>query len=173
MASIQLRARGEFAPSPATPLAICRERLAALHDMRALLAAARRLGARRGSGGRAARRAGGGAAVAVAGAAGGAGASAGAGAGGGGVSVARAIDPSRAPGPVAGAPPGALATADWPGVYTGGSSSIVYSRTRRPRAQFTSTSSVTKGSEIASVDLSLMTWRPSGVRTVFSCTPLR
>src|SRR5712675_2308842 len=42
---------------------------------------------------------------------------------------ARAIAPSRAPEPVAGALTGEPATPDWPGVYTGGSSSMVYSRT--------------------------------------------
>src|ERR1700726_3134944 len=86
---------------------------------------------------------------------------------------ARAIAPSRTPEPVTGALTGALATADWPGVYTGGSSNMVYSRTRWPRAQLTSTSSVIKGSEIASVDLSLSIWRPSGVRTVRIWTPVR
>src|SRR5882762_312183 len=91
----------------------------------------------------------------------------------GGGSPARAIAPSRAPEPVAGALTGEPATPDWPGVYTGGSSSMVYSRTRWPRAQFTSTSSVIKGSEIASVDLSLSIWRPSGARTVRTCTPAR
>src|SRR6266446_6529275 len=60
-------------------------------------------------------------------------AAAGAGAG----SPARAIAPSRLPAPVAGALTGEPDTADWPGVYTGGSSSMVYSRTRWPRAQFT------------------------------------
>src|ERR1700680_1313508 len=97
----------------------------------------------------------------------------GAGAAAAGLSALRAIAPSRAPGPVAGALTGALATADWPGVYTGGSSNIVYSRTRWPRAQLTSTSSVIKGSEIASVDLSLSIWRPSGVRTVRIWRPER
>src|ERR1700721_2958582 len=81
-------------------------------------------------------------------------------------SAPRAIAPSRTPEPVTGALTRELATADWPGVYTGGSSNMVYSRTRWPRAQLTSTSSVIKGSEIASVDLSLSIWRPSGVRTV-------
>ena len=56
---------------------------------------------------------------------------------------------------------GALATADSPGAYTGGSSSIVYSRTRWPRDQLTSTSSVTNGSVIGSVECSWMVWRPS------------
>src|SRR5882672_7877394 len=79
----------------------------------------------------------------------------GAGAAAAGFSALRAISPSRTPEPVAGALTGALATADLPGVYTGGSSNMVYSRTRWPRAQLTSTSSVIKGSEIASVDLSL------------------
>src|SRR5580692_7848073 len=37
----------------------------------------------------------------------------------------RAIAPSRTPEPVTGALTGVLATADWPGVYTGGSSNIV------------------------------------------------
>src|ERR1700730_7900196 len=78
----------------------------------------------------------------------------------------RAIAPSRTPEPVTGALTAVFAAADWPGVYTGGSSNMVYSRTRWPRAQLTSTSSVMKGSEIASVDLSLSIWRPSGMRTV-------
>src|ERR1700681_466143 len=97
----------------------------------------------------------------------------GAGAAAAGFSALRAIAPSRTPEPVAGALTGALATADLPGVYTGGSSNMVYSRTRWPRAQLTSTSSVIKGSEIASVDLSLSIWRPSGVRTVRIWTPVR
>src|SRR6516162_5624163 len=92
---------------------------------------------------------------------------------GAGASAARAIVPSCEPPPTAGALSGALATCDRPGVNTGGSSSMVYSRTSLPRAQFTSTSSVTKGSEIGSVDLSLMTSRPSPVFTVFTCTPER
>ena len=96
----------------------------------------------------------------------------GAGAAGAG-SASRAIAPSRTPEPVAGALTGALATAEPPGVYTGGSSSTVYSRTRCPRDQFTSSSSVIKGSEIASVDLSLSIWRPSGARTVRTWTPAR
>src|SRR6266480_6704771 len=91
----------------------------------------------------------------------------------GGGSALRAIAPSRTPEPVAGALTGALATAEPPGVYTGGSSNMVYSRTRWPRAQFTSSSSVIKGSEIASVDLSLSICRPSGVRTARTCTPAR
>src|SRR6266550_50442 len=97
---------------------------------------------------------------------------AGGGAAGGG-SALRAIAPSRTPEPVAGALTGALATAEPPGVYTGGSSNMVYSRTRWPRAQFTSSSSVIKGSEIASVDLSLSICRPSGARTERTCTPAR
>src|ERR1700694_1402499 len=97
----------------------------------------------------------------------------GAGAAAAGFSALRAIAPSRTPEPVAGALTGALATADLPGVYTGGSSNMVYSRTRWPRAQLTSTSSVIKGSEIASVDLSLSIWRPSGVRTVRIWRPER
>src|ERR1700731_4301018 len=92
---------------------------------------------------------------------------------GAGLWAPRAIAPSRTPEPVTGALTGALATADWPGVYTGGSSNMVYSRTRWPRAQLTSTSSVMKGSEIASVDLSLSIWRPSGMRTVRIWTPVR
>src|SRR5256885_16254666 len=93
--------------------------------------------------------------------------------GAGGGSASRAIAPSRTPEPVAGALTGALATAEPPGVYTGGSSNMVYSRTRWPRDQFTSTSSVMKGSEIASVDLSLSIWRPSSARTVRTWTPAR
>ena len=50
---------------------------------------------------------------------------------------------------------------------------MVYSRTSRPCDQFTSTSSVIKGSEIGSVDLSVMTVRPSGLRTERTCTPER
>src|SRR4030088_129136 len=84
----------------------------------------------------------------------------------GGGAAPRAVAPSRTPEPVTGALTAVLATADWPGVYTGGSSNMVYSRTRWPRAQLTSTSSVMKGSEIASVDLSLSIWRPSGMCTV-------
>src|ERR1700692_3951014 len=45
--------------------------------------------------------------------------------------AARSIAPSRVAAPVAGALTGALATADRAGAYTGGSRSIVYSRTRR------------------------------------------
>ncbi len=85
----------------------------------------------------------------------------------------RAIEPSRVPLPVAGAARGALATAEGLGVYTGGSSSIVYSRIRSPCDQVTCTSRVTNGSVIGSVDFSLTTWRPSGVRTTFSETLLR
>src|SRR5271156_760030 len=40
-------------------------------------------------------------------------------------------------GAVVGAATGAADAADSPGVYTGGSSSTVYSRIKRPRAQFT------------------------------------
>src|ERR1700688_4149814 len=64
--------------------------------------------------------------------------------------AARSIAPSRVAAPAAGALSVALATADCAGAYTGGSRSMVYSRTRRPRDQFTSTSKVTKGSEIGS-----------------------
>src|ERR1700693_6281156 len=84
--------------------------------------------------------------------------------------AARSIAPSRVAAPVAGALTGALATADCAGAYTGGSRSMVYSRTRRPRDQFTSTSKVTKGSEIGSVDLSRMICRPSVARSVRTCT---
>src|SRR6516162_466549 len=90
-----------------------------------------------------------------------------------GVTAERAIVPSRVPAPAAGALTGALATCERPGVNTGGSSSMVYSRTSLPRAQLTSTSSVRKGSEMGSVDLSLITSRPSPVFTVFTCTPER
>jgi hypothetical protein len=48
-----------------------------------------------------------------------------------------------------------------PGVYTGGSSSTVYSRIKRPRAQFTSTRNVTNGSGIASVECTSRASRPS------------
>src|ERR1700730_17089785 len=157
MASIQLRVRGDFALSAAVLLAIpesvsprwttCIE--AAPASVLAALAP----------------RAGVGAAPAAP--------DSGAGAAAAGFSALRAIAPSRTPEPVAGALTGALATADLPGVYTGGSSNMVYSRTRWPRAQLTSTSSVIKGSEIASVDLSLSIWRPSGVRTVRIWTPVR
>src|SRR5258708_11420895 len=51
-----------------------------------------------------------------------------------------------------GAVTGAALLAVSPGVYTGGSSNTVYSRIRRPRAQFTSTKNVTKGSGIASLE---------------------
>src|ERR1700722_9643094 len=51
-----------------------------------------------------------------------------------------------------GALTGAALLAVSPGVYTGGSSRTVYSRIRRPRAQFTSTRNVTKGSGMASVE---------------------
>src|SRR5579862_1368971 len=89
------------------------------------------------------------------------------------VSALRGIAPSRVPAPVEGALSAAPAAAEGPGVYTGGSSSMVYSRTRCPCDQFTSSSSVINGSEIASVDLSLRTWRPSGVRAMRTCTPAR
>src|SRR5215472_15448995 len=92
---------------------------------------------------------------------------------GAGASAARAIVPSCVPPPTVGALTGALATFGCPGVNTGGSSSMVYSRTSLPRAQFTSTSSVTKGSEMGSVDLSLIISRPSPIFTVFTCTPER
>ena len=48
-----------------------------------------------------------------------------------------------------------------PGVYTGGSSSTVYSRINRPRAQLTSTRKVTKGSGIESVERTNKASRPS------------
>ena len=117
MASIQLRARGEFAPSPATPLAIC-ERVSPRCTSVSALLVARGLAAAAGSaaGARGWHAPEAALPVAVAGAAAVAGASAGAGAGGGAGSVARAIDPSRAPGPVAAGATGALATADSPGV---------------------------------------------------------
>ena len=56
---------------------------------------------------------------------------------------------------------GAAELARSPGVYTGGSSNTVYSRIRRPRAQFTSTKKVTKGSGIESVERTCNTSRPS------------
>src|SRR5580704_18994186 len=62
---------------------------------------------------------------------------------------------------VVGALTGAALLAVSPGVYTGGSSSTVYSRIRRPRAQLTSTKKVTKGSGIASVERTSRTSRPS------------
>src|SRR5450432_3417904 len=55
-------------------------------------------------------------------------------------------------GALVGAVTGAALLAVSPGVYTGGSSNTVYSRIKRPRAQFTSTKKVTKGSGIASVE---------------------
>src|ERR1700688_18232 len=60
-----------------------------------------------------------------------------------------------------GALTGAALLAVSPGVYTGGSSRTVYSRIRRPRAQFTSTRNVTKGSGIASVECTSKASRPS------------
>src|SRR5450631_2113434 len=62
---------------------------------------------------------------------------------------------------VVGAATGADERALSPGVYTGGSSSTVYSRIRRPRAQFTSTRKVTNGSGMESVDRTKRTSRPS------------
>ena len=62
---------------------------------------------------------------------------------------------------VVGAATGAEERALSPGVYTGGSSSTVYSRIRRPRAQFTSTKKVTNGSGMESVDRTSRTSRPS------------
>src|SRR5579862_5658134 len=62
---------------------------------------------------------------------------------------------------VAGAVTGADELAFSPGVYTGGSRSTVYSRIRRPRAQFTSTRKVTNGSGIASLERTSKTSRPS------------
>src|SRR5882757_1960175 len=62
---------------------------------------------------------------------------------------------------VVGAATGADERALSPGVYTGGSSSTVYSRIRRPRAQFTSTRKVTNGSGMESVDRTNRTSRPS------------
>ena len=48
-----------------------------------------------------------------------------------------------------------------PACTPGGSSSTVYSRIKRPRAQFTSTRKVTNGSGMASVELTNRTSRPS------------
>jgi hypothetical protein len=62
---------------------------------------------------------------------------------------------------VLGAVTGAEEPAFSPGVYTGGSSSTVYSRIKWPRAQLTSTKKVTKGSGIDSVERTLKTSRPS------------
>jgi hypothetical protein len=64
-------------------------------------------------------------------------------------------------GAVLGAVTGAVVLAFSPGVYTGGSRSTVYSRIKRPRAQFTSTRKVTNGSGIASVERTSSTSRPS------------
>jgi NAD-dependent SIR2 family protein deacetylase len=47
------------------------------------------------------------------------------------------------------------------GMNTGGSSRTVYSRTRRPRAQAASTSSVTYGSVTERFDVTRMVARPS------------
>src|ERR1700694_338108 len=154
MASIQLRVRGDFASAPARLLPIP-ESVSPRWTTCIEAAPASVLAPRAGVG----------AALAAP--------DSGAGAAGAGFSALRAIAPSRTPEPVAGALTGALATADLPGVYRGGSSNMVYSRTRWPRAQLTSTSSVIKGSEIASVDLSLSIWRPSGVRTVRIWRPER
>ncbi len=60
-----------------------------------------------------------------------------------------------------GAATGAALLAVSPGVYTGGSSNTVYSRMRRPRAQFTSIKKVTNGSGIASVECTNKVSRPS------------
>src|SRR5580704_6325484 len=64
-------------------------------------------------------------------------------------------------GALVGAVTGVALLAVSPGVYTGGSSSTVYSRIRRPRAQLTSTKKVTKGSGIESVERTSKTSRPS------------
>ena len=70
------------------------------------------------------------------------------------------VGPAGAPAP-SGAATGAALLAGSPGVYTGGSSNTVYSRIRRPRAQFTSTKNVTNGSGMASVERTSKTSRPS------------
>ena len=62
---------------------------------------------------------------------------------------------------VLGAVTGAEEPAFSPGVYTGGSSSTVYSRIRWPRAQLTSTRKVTNGSGIESVERTIRTSWPS------------
>ena len=49
---------------------------------------------------------------------------------------------------------------------TGGSSSTVYSRSKRPRAQLASTSRVTKGSVTERFELTLMVARPSRERLI-------
>src|ERR1700724_2459906 len=157
MATIKLRVWGDFAPAPTVLLAIA-DSVSPRWTTCIDAAPASVLGAL-------APRAGAGAALAEV--------DSGVGASGAGLWALRAIAPSRTPEPVTGALTAVLATADWPGVYTGGSSNMVYSRTRWPRAQPTSTTSVIKGSEIASVDLSLSIWRPSGVRTVRIWTPVR
>ena len=69
--------------------------------------------------------------------------------------------PAEAAGATVGAVTGAALLAVSPGVYTGGSSNTVYSRMRRPRAQFTSTKNVTNGSGIASVERTSRASRPS------------
>src|SRR4029077_8230436 len=97
----------------------------------------------------------------------------GAGAAAAGFSALRAIAPSRTPEPVTGALTGALATADWPGVDTGGSSNMVYSRTSGARDQLTATSSVIEASEIASGDMSLSICGQTGVRPMALWTPVR
>ena len=50
---------------------------------------------------------------------------------------------------------------------------MVYSRTRCPRDQLTSSRTVMNGSEMASVDLSLSTSRPLGECTTWTWTPER
>jgi hypothetical protein len=92
-------------------------------------------------------------ALAAAGAASGAGAAAG---------VARCTAPLRISAPVVGAATAVLLAA--PGVNTGGSISMEYSRTRWPRAQLTSTRSVAMGSDTASEECTWMTVWPSLVR---------
>src|SRR5205085_10608610 len=114
MASIQLWVRAEFALAPAASLAIAvsvspRWTTCIEPTLESELAG----GAPRGAAGAAS--------------AGGSGCGA-AGAATGGASALRAIAPSRVPTPAPGAVTGALATADWPGGYTGGSSIMAYSR---------------------------------------------
>ena len=67
---------------------------------------------------------------------------------------------------VLGAVTGADEPAFSPGVYTGGSSSTVYSRIRWPRAQLTSTRKVTNGSGTDSLERTVNTSRPPFLATL-------
>src|SRR3954468_13545767 len=80
----------------------------------------------------------------------------------------REIWPLEAVWPTDGAGTGAAATLF--GANTGGSSSTVYSRTSRPRAQVASMSSVRKGSVTVSVDLMRNTCEPFAERSRVTVT---